>query len=433
MAQDIIPMSSQELSRYDIIRELLDGKINGTQAAVQLRLTTRHMRRLKKIVEKFGAKGLIHGNRGKPSNRKITEKILKKAKRYLKKHYSDFKPTFASEKLEERHGIKLGREKVRQIMIGEKLWKAKAQAETKKYRSWRPRKECSGQMEQFDGSYHLWFEDRGEECCLLASIDDATSNITHAEFADNEGVTPVFMFWKEYTARTGKPVSLYLDRHSTYKVNAKSVFDDPQALTQFERAMKDLDIHVIHAYSPQAKGRIERLFGTLQDRLIKELRLEEISTVPVANEFLRKKFIPKFNEKFAVVAQKDEDLHRKLTRNDTENLDTIFSEQHTRKVHNDFTISFKGTWYQLAEQQPTTVLRKDEVFLEERVDGTLWISLRGKYLEYTVLPERPQRVMKMHVTALTKERQIWKPPTDHPWRRSLITPKSPIAHEMVVA
>lgn len=433
MAQDIILMSSQELSRYDIIRDLLNGKINGTQAATQLRLTTRHIRRLKKVVKKYGAKGLIHGNRGKPSSRKIPEKMIKKAKQYLKKHYADFKPTFASEKLKERHGIKLGREKVRLIMIDEKLWKPKPKAKTRKYRKWRPRKEYYGQMQQFDGSYHLWFEDRGLECCLLASIDDATGTITHAEFVDHEGVTPAFMFWKEYTTTKGKPVSIYLDRHSTYKVNAKSVFDDPKVLTQFERAMKDLDIHVIHAYSPQAKGRIERLFGTLQDRLIKELRLEKISTVAEANEFLQKKFIPNFNAKFAVVAEMKGDLHRRLTRIDTANLETIFSEQNTRKVNNDFTISFKGIWYQLAEQQPTTILRKDEVLVEERLDGTLCVSLRGKYLEYTVLPERPKKVIKMYVTALTKEPQIWKPPADHPWRRSFIISKAPIKNEMAIA
>jgi hypothetical protein len=288
-------------------------------------------------------------------------------------------------------------------------------------------------MQQFDGSYHKWFEDRGKEECLLASIDDATGKITQAEFTDNEGVTPTFLFWKQYASVIGKPVNIYLDRHSTYKVNTKSVFDNPKVLTQFERAMKDLDIAIIHAYSPQAKGRIERLFGTLQDRLIKELRLEKINTAREANEFLQKEFIPKFNEKFSVAAQNNGDLHRTLTKIDTENLETIFSKQHTRKVHNDFTISFKGVWHQLSEQQPTTVLRKDTVLLEERLDGTVWISIRGKYLKYTVLPERSKKVIKMHITALTRERQIWKPPADHPWKRPFILSKSIIENEMAVA
>lgn len=433
MAQEMITMTSKELSRYETIKKLIEGIINGTQASEQLRLTVRQIKRLKASVKTYGAKGLIHGNRGKPSNRKLSEKIIEKAKHYLKKYYYDFKPTFASEKLQERHNIKLGREKVRQIMIEEKLWKPKPKMETRKYRSWRPRKECYGQMQQFDGSYHKWFEDRGKEDCLLASIDDATGKITKAEFADNEGVTPTFMFWKEYASAFGKPVSIYLDRHSTYKVNAKSIFDDPKVLTQFERAMKDLDIHIIHAYSPQAKGRIERLFETLQDRLIKELRLEKINTAPEANEFLQKEFIPKFNERFSVVAQNHGDLHRKLTKIDREDLDAIFSKQHTRKVNNDFTISFRGIWHQLSEQQPTTVLRNDAVLLEERLDGTLWISMRGKYLKFTVLPERPKKVMKLRVTALTRERQIWKPPADHPWKRPFILAKSRIENEMTVA
>ena len=196
MAQNIIAMSAQEISKYDIIREVLNGKINGTQAATQLSLTTRHIRRLKKIVEKQGAKGLVHGNRGKLSSRKTSRKTIKKAVQYLKKHYADFKPTFASEKLKERHGIVLGREKVRQIMIGQKLCKVKAKAKTRKYRTWRPRKEYYGQMQQFDGSYHLWFEDRGEECCLLASIDDATSKITQAQFEEQK-LQRVMQIWEE--------------------------------------------------------------------------------------------------------------------------------------------------------------------------------------------------------------------------------------------
>lgn len=163
------------------------------------------------------------------------------------------------------------------------------------------------------------------------------------------------------------------------------------------------------------------------------MRLEKINTAREANEFLQKEFIPKFNERFSVVAQSNGDIHRALTKIDTENLDTIFSKQHTRKVNNDFTISFKGVWHQLSEQQPTTVLRKDTVLLEERLDGTVWISIRGRYLKFTVLPERPKNGIKMRVTALTRERQIWKPPSDHPWKRPFILSKSRIENEMAVA
>lgn len=433
MTQEIISMSSKELSRYSVIAKLLDGQINGTEAAKQINLSTRQVKRLKAKVKKFGAKGLIHRSRGKSSNREIDPKVIAKAKIFLKKHYSDFKPTFASEKLEERNSIKLGREKVRQIMITEKLWKPKSRKTNKEYRSWRPRKEYYGEMQQFDGSYHKWFEDKAGELCLLASIDDATGRITQAEFIHYEGVKPAFAFWQKYAKTKGKPVSIYLDRHSTYKINSKSLFDDPKVLTQFERAMKDLDIQVIHANSPQAKGRIEKLFGTLQDRLIKELRLEKINTIEEANRFLQEIFIPKFNQKFAVLPAKKKNLHKPLTKIDKINLDKIFSEQNIRTVNNDFTIRFKGQWFQLAEKQATLVLRRSKVSIEERLTGQLFISLKDKYLDYTVLPERPQKVIKMSVTGLTRERQIWKPPANHPWRRPFIFSRQKVEKQLALA
>jgi hypothetical protein len=274
-------------------------------------------------------------------------------------------------------------------------------------------------MEQFDGSYHHWFEDRGEECCLLASIDDATGKITKLKFVDWEGVKPAFIFWKEYMETHGKPLKIYLDRHSTYKINAKSLFDDPNALTQFERAMKDLNTEIIHAHSPQAKGRAERLFGILQDRLVKELRLAGISTIEQANKFVEEEFIPKYNQKFAVIPQKKGNLHKPLNRFEKDNLNKIFSIQDTRIVNNDFTIRFKGKWFQLLETRPTLVLRKDEVLIEERINGSIFISLRNKYLNYIPLPNRPEKI-NMKIIALTKTKPIWKPPSDHPWRRQFI-------------
>lgn len=431
MAQKIISMTSKELSRYEVISKLINGQMNGTDAAKQIILSVRHVKRLKAKVKQFGAKGLIHGNRGRNSNRRIDQKIIAKAKIFLKKHYSDFKPTFASEKLEERHSIKLGREKVRQIMIEEKLWKPKPKKQNKGHRTWRPRKEYYGEMEQFDGSYHQWFPQRGEECCLLASIDDSMGSITQAEFVNNEGVKPAFAFWQHYAKNKGKPVSIYLDRHSTYKINSRSLFDDPEALTQFERAMKDLDIQVIHAHSPQAKGRIERLFGTLQDRLIKELRLSKMNTIEEANRFLQEIFIPQFNQRFAVLPSKKKDMHKPLTEIDKVNLDKIFSVQDVRKVNNDFTIRFKGQWFQLGEKQPTLVLKKSSVMIEERLNGELFISLKNKYLDYALLPERPRKVIKMYVTGLTREKQIWQPPANHPWRKPLSFSKPKVEKQMI--
>jgi hypothetical protein len=215
MTQETITMTSRSLTRYEVIKKLIDGHLNGTEAAKQLSLTTRHIRRLKGRVRESGARALIHGNKDKESNRKIDTKLEARALRHLKKHYRDFKPTLATEKLEERHKIKLSIETVRKLMTKEKLWKPKQRKQPKHYRSWRPRKEHYGEMEQFDGSYHYWFEDRAPETCLLASVDDATGKITKAVFAENESVHSVFTFWMGYLKRHGKPGSIYLDKYST--------------------------------------------------------------------------------------------------------------------------------------------------------------------------------------------------------------------------
>lgn len=420
MTQELITMTSKELSRYEIIKGLLRKEINGAEAAKQLGLTVRQTKNIKAAVKKYGPQGVIHGNRDQPGNKRLSKEMVVKAENIVRSKYYDFGPTFAMEKLEENHHIKISHEKLRQLMTQWKLWKPKQRKKNKQYRSWRPRKEQYGEMQQFDGSYHDWFESRSLECCLLASIDDATGRITKLRFVNWEGVKPAFIFWKEYLKEYGKPVSIYLDKHSTYKQNAKSLFDDPKALTQFQRAMKkDLDIDIIHAHSPQAKGRAERLFETLQDRLIKEMRLANINSKEEANRFCDEVFVPKFIEKFSVLPQRKGNLHYLLTKTEQGNLDRIFSIQNTRVVSNDFTVRFAGQWFQLAKQQPTTVYRKDRVLIEERIDGTILVSLRSKYLDYKILPERPKKT-KEKITALTRTKSTWKPALDHPWKKPFV-------------
>jgi transposase len=407
---------------------LVKGRINGAEAAHQCGLSLRQVKNLKRKVKERGPQGLIHGNRGRASNRRISEKTILKIEEIVRKHYPDFKPTFAREKLKGKHAIVISKEKLRGLMTDWGLWKPRPRRTNKQYRSWRPRKERYGELEQFDGSYHSWFEDRAPECCLLASIDDATGRPTKLQFTDWEGVVPVFTFWKEYLEARGKPVAIYLDRHSTYKQNPKkNVLDNPNALTQFERAMKDLDISIIHAYSPQAKGRVERFFGTLQDRLVKELRLQGISAIPEANRFLEEIYIPKFCEQFSVLPVKRGDLHRPLTGLHRARSDTIFSIHSSRQVLNDFTVRFKNSWFQLQEMQPTLVCRKDRVRIEERLDGSIHMSLREKYLSYEVLPERPRKAVSETVIALAKTPSYWKPPQDHPWRKSFQRSKFKVA------
>lgn len=421
----LITMTQREAKRYDIIKDLLAKKIDGTEAAKLLGRSVRQIKRVKAAVRRFGVRGVIHGNRGQASRNKTNPEILMKAKECLHKDYNDFNPLLAQEKLWELNQIALSKETVRQLMIKERLWRPKKKTDGKKH-FWRERKDNCGEMEQFDGSYHHWFEGRNEaavglEQCLLLSVDDATGKITGAVFEDNEGVLAVFRFWKEYFLTNGLPNAIYLDKFSTYKVNHKNAVDNRELMTQFERAMNQLGVRVIHANSPQAKGRVEKMNGTLQRRLVKEMRLNGINTIEEANRFLKETFIPKFNRQFAVAPKKENDLHRKLDEPKTNELDKILSIQSERRVNNDYTVRFKNNYYQLNETQPTAVCKKDAVVIEERLTGEIKISLRGHYLNYFRLPERPKKEINIKLAALTvRPPARWKPPADHPWRRSFL-------------
>lgn len=413
---NIIPMSQKEIDRYDIIARLLRREINGTQASRLLKLSTRQVRRLKVLVECGGASALIHASRGKVSNRRIPMAERKRIIQLLHRYYSDFSPAFASEKLAEKHHIIHDPKTIRNIQMSEGLWKPRKKRNGSEHRSWRQRRASFGEMQQYDGCYAFWFEDRGEDCCLLAAIDDATSTVTQAVFAPHEGVVPTFTFWSEYIHRYGKPRSIYLDKFSTYKMNSAVAKDNHDLRTQFQRACQELHIEIIFANSPQAKGRVERLFRTLQDRLIKELRLEGIATVAEANAFL-KTYIPKFNKQFAVTATNAANLHVPLAAKEQKTLPSIFSRQEIRTVHNDFTISHHNQWYQLTKGQPATVCKGDRVIVEERLDGSIWIRLRGKYLNAITIPKRPTQTNKK--PWILPQQSTTKPAANHPWRRRM--------------
>lgn len=415
-----IPLREGGEQKLEVITNLLDGKITNGGAAKKLGLSIRHIQRLKVEVRKHGVKALIHHLKGKPSNHKLHQAVKLEVLSLVKEQYSDFKPKFASEKLEENHQLIINPETLRLWMIKDGLWKLKKQKGVDYY-AWRPRKDYFGELQQFDGSYHLWFEERlldefgnPMEVCLLASIDDATGKITHAYFDFNEGVVPVFNFWKSYVELLGKPLGIYLDKFSTYKINHKSAVDNLELMTQFQKAMKVLRVEVINANSPQAKGRVERLFGTLQDRLVKELRLNNISAIAEANLFL-KEFIPKFNTKFSVIPAKDGNVHREITQQEKKDLKSIFSIKSTRRINSDFTIQFKNHFYQLEEIQPTTIRPKEKVLVEEHLDGTIHFRFREHYLKCFILPEKPKKVSKQP-TILTNHPLNWKPPPNHPWR-----------------
>lgn len=425
-----ISMSQRELNKYDVIKRAIRREITVPKAGELLNLCERQIYRLKSKVKKKDAEGLIHGNRGKPSNRRMPEAERRQIVDILGERYPDFKPTHASEKLEEAHGIKRDPKTIRQIMIHEGLWTARRRRKPD-YRSCRQRKEHYGEMEQFDGSYEHWFEDRlpGEHC-LLASIDDATGKITELQFTEHEGTLPVFGFWEEYFLAHGKPRSIYLDRLRTYFNNHPSALGDEEMLTQFQRAMKELGVETIVAHSPQAKGRIEKLFKTLQDRLIKELRLRNISDIKTANLFLKEEFIPWFNARYGVEPAKKANLHQKLNQQEKKQLLAILSRQSARTVQNDFTFRFNNQWHQLGKEQPATIRPQERILLEERINGSLQARLRGKYLNYQILATKPQKQTKQPwiiAASQKKERKYWKPPKDHPWRRPFIFQKPDIS------
>lgn len=418
MKRTLITMSVREIERVEAVSQLVEKLIKEKDAALKLSLSTRQVRRLKRKLKNEGQIGLTHKNRGRPSNNRIPDEIRERIKVIISAKYPDFSPTFAGEKLSENHNLDYSKETIRQIMIEAGIWIPKKRRAH--HREWRERKEYLGEMIQFDGSDHDWFESRNKEikrCTLLAHIDDATSRLMSAVFAKNESLREVFKASKKYLLTHGKPVSLYLDRDSIYKKNQRSMLDRA-SLTQFERAMEELNTKVIHARSPQAKGRVERLFGTLQDRLIKEMRLRSISGIETANQFLDDFFIADFNRRFAKEPKRKINLHRRVNPK-KEDLDQILSRQETRFVNNDFTLQYKSKIFQLEKSQPTLVLRRDKVTIEERMNNELKIKLRNKYLNFHQIYIKPRE--ELFVTALTKEPQElkkpWTPPANHPWRR----------------
>lgn len=418
----LIMLTMKDADRYTVIKQAISGQFTVRDAAKILNLSGRQIKRLKKQVRKDGAKGVIHGNRGNPSHNKLPTKETQEIITLLHKYYADFNPGLATEKLTERHQITHDPKTIRALMIQEKLWHSKRK-KVLDYHSWRPRRSSFGELEQYDGSYEYWFENRGQKCCLLLAVDDATGDITHARFDKDEGTIPTFNFWWEYLAKHGKPVAIYCDKFSTYNQNQETAKLNEDSLTQFQRAMKELCIGVIPANSAQAKGRVENRFGTLQNRLIKELRLEGISTIVAGNKFLEEKYNTQYNKKFSVAPRSKRNLHRRLTRLEEKQLPSILCRKYERIIQNDFTISYETNHYQLLEEQPVTILKKNKVTVEDWVDGTIHFKLRGKELNYKVLPigvkKMPLKtkwVIAKTVVAL-KPAQVHRPAENHPWRK----------------
>ena len=402
--KDIIEMSQRELTRLHIIHKAIEGLLKQTEAAEMLLLSNRQIRRLIKKVREEGDVGIIHKSRGKPSNRSLPKKIKDKVIDIYRKQYAGFGPLLASEKLLEIDGIQIQDETLRKWLIDSGDWKKTRKG--RRHRQWRPRKHHFGEMIQIDGSHHDWFEGRGPECVLMGYIDDATGK-AFARFYDYEGTMPAFDSFKKYARKYGIPQKAYLDKHTTYKSPAKpSLKDDTEPLSQFQRAMKELGVEVIHAHSPQAKGRVERLFRTFQDRLVKEMRLRGIKTVEEANRFLTE-YLPKYNRKFAVNPKEKTDLHRKIPKG--LKLDSILCIKEERVLRNDFTIAYDGKLYQIED-----AVKAEKVTVEVRINGTMVITHNNVFLKFKEINERPE---KQKTPRILKKKIFNKPPADHPWRK----------------
>ncbi len=416
MAKDIIKMSMGEFDRLKIIQKVITKEITQIKAAEVIGLSDRQVRRIVKRVQKEGANGITHRNRGRRSERKMMEEDEERITQIVEEKYADFGPTLASEKLRERHGIKVGREKLRQIMIAKGTWRVRRRR--KKGHQWRERKSYFGEMVQMDGSHHDWLEERGPRMALMGYADDATSRV-YGRFYDYEGVYPAMDSLAHYIRGYGRPVSLYLDKHSTYKTTREPSLDEllsgERAATQFGRACKELGIKVIHAHSPQAKGRIERTFATLQDRLVKEMRLEDISTLEQANAFLNN-YLDQYNKHFAKQPLKKGNLHRRLPAGIK--LRDILCIKGQRTINNGYIVKWVGK--KLLIENPNIAMRRAKVEVREHFDGEIRIRFKGRFLKLKEISQhQAERKKKETRTNRMPEKKKGKyiPPPDHPWRR----------------
>lgn len=402
-----ITMSRKESQQVPIFDRLLRQEISQGAAAKILRISDRQVRNKLKRYKGKGPEGLIHRSRGKPSSRGWNSIECDFAIKLFENEFKNFGPTFASEKLKEIYQIKVSKETLRKKMIEFNVWSGKKRRPV--YRSRRPRKLNFGQMVQVDGSPHDWLEGRGPKATLLVFIDDATSEILWLYFAKSESTKSLMEATKQYVLRYGRPLSIYVDFGSVFSVNTNNPERDK--LTQYERAMKELGIEVKHAHSPQAKGRVERANKTLQDRLIKEMRLADISSIDQANKFVQEIYINKHNNKFAVTPELKQDLHRPASDFD---LNQIFCLKEVRIMQNDFVINYKNKLLQLHKDQRTAIFPKDKIVIYEALDHKLSLYIRRIKLDFNEILIRPAK-------PISKKENIGhslfrKPAANHPWR-----------------
>jgi len=407
---ETLNMSSKEINRLEVMQKLSEKRMSQKEAGVILDLSTRQVKRLLKRYKQQGAGGLISKQRGRQSNNRLAETVQKKALDLLKSKYKGFGPTLAHEKLVEKEKLKISDESVRKIMIAEGLWKSRKLKKIITHQL-RERRACFGELVQIDGSPHDWFEGRAAACTLLVFIDDATGKLLQLQFADSESFFSYSQAAEGYFRRYGKPTAFYSDKHSIFRVSQPSA-GAGDAITQFGRAMQELNIQIICANTPQAKGRVERVIQTLQDRLPKEMRLLKIRSREDGNAYLPK-FMADFNDHFAEVPRSSVDAHRKLTAKD--NLTRILSWQEQRVVSKNLTVQFENVVYQIQTERPTYALRKAVVTICVDLQQNIILLYNGKPLPYNVFHQQTKQSEIVIAKELNKIIPH-KPAPDHPWR-----------------
>jgi hypothetical protein len=416
-----VEMSQRERDILKVMQPVLDGQRTQAEAARLLKLSTRQVRRIQQKLKAGGDAALVHGLRGKPSNHRRDPVLRRKVLKSYRTRYPDFGPTLACEKLA-GEGLRVGVETLRRWLLAESLWERRRHRDPHRCR--RPRRSCFGELVQMDASIHDWLEGRGEEVVLITMIDDATSRVM-ARFYPAGTVESHMDLLGRWLRKSGRPLALYTDRHSIFEPHEKGQpLADPEAKTQFGRALGELDIELIRAHSPQAKGRVERSFGTAQDRWVKELRLAKARTCAQANRALER-LVPDHNRRFARTASKPTDAHRRLGAD--HRLESILSIQGERVVSNDYVVRWANRHYQLLPPVHPGE-RGGRVVIEERSDGSLAIRFGKRYLAYREVEAREQSptggrgVGSGRVEGSKKKpSKGWRPPADHPWRKRVVS------------
>jgi transposase len=423
-------MSSGELRRVEVLARVRSKQLRIVDASRLMHVSYRQAKRLWKRYRSEGAAGLKHRSAGQPSHRAHDSKFRKKVLRLVREKYSGpvgerFGPTLAAEHLASEDGLQIDAETLRRWMLAEGLWSRARKR--RQHRRRRERKEHFGELVQMDGSFHRWLEGRGPEGCLIDMADDAT-NKTLARMGEEETIWAVADTLREWIERYGVPLALYVDWKNLYKrpATVKEQLRGEEPITQFGRMCKKLEIEIIAANSPQAKGRIERIHGTHQDRLVKKLRRKEISSHQQVNVFLENEYLPEHNRRFARAAARPEDYHRRAPR--AAELDRIFRLESPRTIYNDWVVRYENRFFQLQRQSRNYAPAHSQVVVCEGRHGKITIEYRGRELDWREIPA-PVKPCLLAVKPATEgvkklrqptAKRKWVPPADHPWRKAAL-------------